>query len=116
MRHRKRQTRLNQRMGPRHALLRGLARSVLLHERVRTTAGRARAVRPLIERCITIGREPSLVARRSLLASLNDPRTVAKVLEVIGPKYRTRAGGYTRTTLIGRRTGDGAPEVIIELV
>ena len=103
-------------MGPRRALLRGLAVSVLLHERVRTTATRARAVRPFVERCITAGRTPTLTVRRRLLATLGDQRAVAKILEVIGPKYRTRAGGYTRTTPIGRRTGDGAPEVIIELV
>lgn len=116
MRHRKKQVKLHQRMGPRRALLRGLAVSVLLHERVRTTSARARAVRPLVERCITIGRVSSLVGRRSLLALLNDPRAVAKVLEVIGPKYRTRNGGYTRMTSIGRRVGDGAPQTVIELI
>jgi large subunit ribosomal protein L17 len=116
MRHRKRVAKLHRRLGARQALLRGLAASVLLHERVRTTAGRARAVRPFVEKCITIGREPSLVARRALLASLGDRRAVAKILEVIGPKYRTRSGGYTRVTPGARRVGDGAQEVIVELV
>lgn len=116
MRHRKQNAKLHRRVGARQALLQGLAASVLLHERVRTTRSRARATQSFVERCITIGREPSLAHRRTLLAMLRDPRAVAKVLEVIGPKYRTRPGGYTRVTPAARRTGDGAPQAVIELV
>ncbi len=116
MRHRKKLVRLNMGAGQRKGLLRNCAASVLLHERVRTTAARARAVQPLVERSITVGREPTLTNRRTLLAMLGNPLVVAKVLEVIGPRYRTRRGGCTRITRLGQRVGDGAPMGQIELV
>lgn len=96
--------------------MRSLAAGLLLHERIRTTAAKARAARPFIERCITIGRASGLTQRRALTALLEHPRAVQKLLEVIGPRYRTRPGGYTRTTRLGNRKGDNAPEVLMELV
>ncbi|MDP3771488.1 MAG: 50S ribosomal protein L17 [bacterium] len=116
MRHRKKQVKLNMGPGRRASLLKNCASSVLLHERVRTTAARARAVQPLVERSITIGREATLVNRRALIALLGNLRAVAKVLDVIGPRYRARRGGCTRIIRLGQRVGDGAPMVQIELV
>jgi large subunit ribosomal protein L17 len=117
MRHRKQQTtRLGRGMGARQALLRSVAASLVLHERIRTTAARARAVRPFVERCITLSRTNGIPARRTLLATLGHQRAVRKLLEVVGPRYRTRAGGYTRTIPLGNRKGDHAPEVLLELV
>lgn len=116
MRHRKQTVILDRAVGPRQLLLRNLVRSVLLHERVETTLAKARAVRPLLERCVTIGKSSTLTARRQLLALLNDERVVAKVLEVFGPRYAQRLGGYTRTTQVGRRQGDGASMAVIEFV
>lgn len=103
-------------MGARLQLLRSLATGLILHERIRTTAAKARAVRPFVERCISVSRTPTLTSRRALIASLGDNRAVSKLLEVVGPRYRARAGGYTRTTRLGQRAGDAAPEALIELV
>lgn len=97
-------------------MLRGLAVSVLLHERVETTVAKAKAVRSLVERCITVGKEPAEVRRRRLQQILAQPNAVTKIMEVLGPRYRTRPGGYTRITKIGQRAGDGAPMAQIELV
>ncbi len=117
MRHRKHHgRRLGRHLGARRQLLRSLATGLLLHERIRTTAAKARVVRPFVERCITLSRVPTLTSRRTLVASLGNERAVAKLLEVVGPRYRTRPGGYTRTTRLGRRAGDAAPEVLMELV
>lgn len=116
MRHRKRSVKLDRRSGPRRRLLRNLAVDVLLREHVRTTVAKARAVRPLVERCITLGKEASLLRRRRLHALLQDDRVVRKLLEVIGPRFLTRPGGYTRIVRIGRRAGDGAEVVQLELV
>ncbi|MFH1430040.1 MAG: 50S ribosomal protein L17 [Candidatus Uhrbacteria bacterium] len=116
MRHRKVGRIFSRKTGPRGLMLRNLAASVLLHERVQTTEAKAKTVRSLVERFITIGKEPTLHHRRRLLSLLVHERAVAKVLEVLGPRYRTRPGGYTRITRIGRRLGDGAQMVIIELV
>lgn len=116
MRHRKHTVKLDRRSGPRRQLLRGLARNVLLREHVLTTAARARAIRPLVERCITIGKRQTLVSRRRLHALLSDPHAVGKVIEVLGPRYQERPGGYTRTIRTAQRAGDGAQMVRIELV
>lgn len=116
MRHRRVGKKFGRKTGPRGLLLRNLTSSVLLHERVATTEAKARAVRSLVEQCITIGKGSSLRERRQLLALLAHPRATAKVLEVLGPRYRDRAGGYTRMTKLGRRAGDNAPMVALELV
>ena len=116
MRHRKKKVTLDRKTGPRGLLLRSLAVSMLLHEHVQTTAAKARAVRPLVERCITIGKGGTLTDRRHLLALLAHRPTVAKLMEVLGPKYRERPGGYTRTIRLGRRLGDAAETVRLELV
>ncbi|OGL72303.1 50S ribosomal protein L17 [Candidatus Uhrbacteria bacterium RIFCSPHIGHO2_12_FULL_57_11] len=116
MRHRKVGKKLGRTTGPREALLRNLATSVILYERVRTTKAKARAVRPLVEDLVTIGKTPGIPARRRLTAILRTEGAVRKVVEVLGPRYRDRRGGYTRVTKIGRRQGDAAEIVQIEFV
>ena len=116
MRHRKSKVTLDRRSGPRRLLLRTLTTNVLLRERVRTTVAKAKAVRPLVEKCITISKQDTLIRRRKLMALLASPTMVEKLITVLGPKYRERPGGYTRTVRIGRRVGDGAEIVMIELV
>lgn len=116
MRHRKQGKVLDRTKGPREALVRGLATQVIVYEKVKTTKAKAQAVQPLVERLITTGKKNTLVARRSLGAVLYTDGAVRKVLEVLGPRYQARRGGYTRITKLGRRLGDAAEMVQIELV
>lgn len=116
MRHRKKGKILDRKVGPRTALLRGLAVSLILYEKMQTTKAKAKTVKPIVERLITRGKENTLTARRHLLKYLYKEAAVKKVLEVISPRYKDRKGGYTRIINVGRRQGDGAEIVQIELV
>lgn len=116
MRHRKTGTTLDRKKGPREALLRNLATSVILYEKVTTTQAKAKAVRPRIERLITTGKKGGVSARREIGKYLYGDNAVKKVVEELGQRYKTREGGYTRITGIGARQGDGAEIVQIELV
>lgn len=102
--------------GPREALLRNLATSIVLYETVKTTKARAKFVRPIVEKAITIGKKGDLTSRRSLYKIFSFENAVKKVVEDIAPKYKEREGGYTRVTNLGPRHGDGAEMVRIELV
>lgn len=116
MRHQKNKVTLSRKTGPRNALLTTLAESLILREKVRTTKAKARAVRSIVERMITKSKKNTLAARRELLATLDTENAVKKLMEELGPRYKERAGGYTRTTMINNRVGDGAEEAVIELV
>lgn len=116
MRHRNKGTVLDRKKGPRESLLRNLAASVILYEKITTTQAKAKAVRPLVEKAITTGKQPSLAARRQLLKFFYTDHPVKKILEVLGPRYHTRPGGYTRLIKVGPRKNDGAEMVQIELV
>ena len=116
MRHRNKGVILDRAKAPREALLRNLAADVVLHERVTTTAAKAKAVKPLVEKAITRGKTPTLASRRALMKFFYTNNPVEKILEVLGPRYATRPGGYTRIVKIGPRKGDGAEMVQIELV
>ncbi len=116
MRHRRKQVTLDRKNGPRKALLRGLATSVVLYEHVNTTLAKAKAVRPIVEKLITTGRVKTLTARRKLLQTLLTETAVNKVLEELGPRYADRKGGYTRIIKLGQRQGDGAETAQIQLV
>ncbi len=116
MRHRKKGKTLDRKKSAREALLRNLAASLIIYEKIKTTEAKAKALRPIVERLITVGRENNLTARRKLLSYLYTENAVKKVLEVLGPKYQGRPGGYSRITKIGPRGGDGAELVQIELV
>lgn len=98
------------------ALLRNLATSVVLHEKVRTTEAKAKAIKPVVERAVTSSRVNTLHTRRKLLSYFLDEQAVKKLLEDLGPRYKTRPGGYMRITKLGKRSGDAAPMVQIEFV
>ncbi len=116
MRHRNKNKILDRKKAPREAMLRNLATSVILHEKVKTTSAKAKVVKPLVEKAITTGKDDSLASRRKLLKFFYTDHPVNKILEVLGPKYKQRAGGYTRIVKLGTRQGDGAEMVQIELV
>ena len=116
MRHRKKGKILDRARQPRNLMLRNLTASVILYEKVTTTAAKAHAVRTLVDRAITLGKRGDLTARRQLLRTMPVKDAVAKLIEELGPRYRTRAGGFSRTVRLGRRRGDGAEFVRIELV
>lgn len=116
MRHRKNKVTLSRTKGQRELMLRTLAESVVLHEGVNTTEAKARAVKPLVERMITRGKVNTVIARRYLMTFFTKEAPVKKILEVLGPKYEARQGGYTRIVKLGQRKGDAASIVRIELV
>lgn len=106
---------LSRKKGPRKALLRTMANSFFLCEKIKTTEAKAKELRPIVEKIITRAKENS-VANRRVLAQVLIPAMVKKVVEEISPKYIERQGGYTRITKLGPRHSDGAKIVIIELV
>jgi large subunit ribosomal protein L17 len=97
-------------------MFRNMVTSLLDKERIRTTLDRAKAVRPLAERMITLGKRETLHARRQALAFVKDPAVVSKLFDTIAPRFSQRPGGYTRIIRLGNRDGDGAQMAIIELV
>lgn len=100
----------------RKALYRGLVTELLRYERIRTTLPKAKEVRPLAERAITLARRGDLHARRLLLARLYGDEVVDKAIHVLGPRFAERPGGYTRIVRLGKRVGDSADMAVIELV
>jgi large subunit ribosomal protein L17 len=116
MRHKRAGYKLKRDMGARKALLRGLTTSVIEHERVITTVPKAKAVRPLVEKMITLAKADTLHTRRQAAAFLETPAAVKKLFETFGPRFAQRKGGYTRLTRLGPRQGDGAEQCMIELV
>jgi large subunit ribosomal protein L17 len=100
----------------RNALLRNLTTSVILEERVITTVPKAKAVKPLVEKMITLGKADTLHARRQAAAFLLTPASVKKLFDTLGTRFGQRNGGYTRITRLGPRKGDGAEQAMIELV
>lgn len=116
MRHLKRGKKLSRTSDERKALLRGLANSLILHDKIKTTEARAKALRPFVEKLITKGRKPNLANRRYVLRFLNQKAT-AKVFSSLSKKYKARPGGYTRIVKLGKRgRGDNASLAHIELV
>ncbi len=107
---------LGREKAPREAMLRNLAQSVILHESVNTTLAKAKAVKPLVEKLITMGRVKTLTSRRALARVLTIESAVNKVLEELGPRYVNRPGGYTRIIKLGHRHGDGAPVAQLQLI
>ncbi|MBD3359876.1 MAG: 50S ribosomal protein L17 [Candidatus Buchananbacteria bacterium] len=116
MRHRKKGKILDRKKDPRKALLRSLATNLILHEKIKTTEAKAKAVKPIIERLITKGKTNDLHIRRELLKYLYVENAVKKILEDLSPRYKDRKGGYTRIIKLGNRQGDAAKIVQIEFV
>ncbi len=97
-------------------MLRNLAASVLIYEKVKTTATKAHVVRPLVESAITLAKKGDLAARRRLITILPQPKAVHKAMDILGKRYEGRSGGYTRIIKLGNRAGDGAEIVQLELI
>ncbi len=116
MRHRLANKKLGRNSAQRKALLRSLVTSFLERERINTTLAKAKAVRPLAEKMITLAKKNSLHARRKVLRFVYKKDVVKKLFEDIGPRFTERPGGYTRIIKTGQRAGDGAQQAIIELV
>jgi len=116
MRHRNKGTILGRDKGPREMMLRNLAASIIIYEKVKTTRAKAKAVRVLVENMINTSKKKDLTARRQMLEVLPQPLAVKKAMEVLGDRYKDRQGGYTRIIKLGTRVGDGADMVQIELV
>jgi len=103
-------------VGARNSLLKGLVTSVIEHERVITTVPKAKAVKPLVDRMITLAKRDSLHTRRQAAAFLETPAAVKKLFDKLGTRFGQRQGGYTRVVKLGWRRGDGAEQAMIELV
>jgi len=104
------------RSGPRRAMLRNLVTSMILAEKIVTTEAKAKQIRGITEKMVTLGKRNDLHARRQALAYLLDENAVTKLFEQIAPRYEDRQGGYTRILRLGPRRGDAAPMAILELV
>lgn len=100
----------------RKAMFRNSVTSLFEHEKIRTTEGKAKNVKPEAERLITLAKRGDLHARRLVEAYVIDPKVAKKLFDDIAPRYKERDGGYVRIIKLGERRGDGAPEVIVELV
>lgn len=116
MRHRNEGRKLSRNTSHRRALLRNLVTSLLEHGRVMTTLPKAKEVRPLAEKMITLGKRDNLAARRMVHSYLLKDATAKKVFDTIAPKFADRKGGYSRIIKLGNRKGDGADIAIIELL
>lgn len=116
MRHRKAKITLDRNAAQRRRLLRNMATALVLQERIVTTQAKAKAVRSLVERLITTGKISDIHHRRQILRRVPRADVAAKVIDVLGPRFKTRTGGYTRMSKLGPRAGDGASQVVLELV
>ena len=116
MRHRRAGKKLSRDAAQRRSLYANLAGSLIEHGRIRTTAAKAKAVRPIAERMITLGRRGDLHARRQALAYLRSQDVVHKLFSDVGPRFAERPGGYSRIVKLGPRAGDAAEMVYLELV
>lgn len=116
MRHRKKGKKLGREKAARKALLKNLAASLIVYEKIKTTLAKAKAVRPVVEKLITTAKKGDLGARRRLRRYLPTDSAVKKALEVLGPRYKERKGGYTRIIRLGARSGDAAEMAQIEFV
>ena len=116
MRHRKAGFKLQRDPSARRALLRGLTTSVILEDRVITTVTKAKAVKPLVEKMITLGKKDTLHTRRQAASYLQTPGAVQRLFDTLAPRFAERKGGYTRVVRLGPRKGDGAEMALIEVL
>ena len=116
MRHRKSGRGFSRTSSHRQAMFENMAASLLKHEQIRTTLPKAKDLRPIVERLITLGKRGGLHARRQAIATLGDRALADKLLTTLAERYAARAGGYTRIVKAGFRYGDDAPMAVIELV
>lgn len=116
MRHLRKGRKLNRMAAHRHAMYRNLVTSLVEHESIQTTEVKAKAVRPLAERMITLAKRGDLHDRRQALRVIRSREMVNKLFDVIAPRYVDRNGGYTRVVKLGERRGDGTSMAVLQLV
>ena len=116
MRHGKVYRKLNRTAEHRRAMFANMAAALIKHEQIITTLPKAKELRPIVEKLITLGKRGGLHARRQAIAELRDVAMVKKLFEVLGPRYKERDGGYTRVLKAGFRYGDSAARAVIEFV
>ena len=116
MRHRRNTTKLKRSASHRRSLLANLACSLIDHGKIKTTLGKAKALRPVAEKLITLAKRDDLHSRRLAIAFLHQKETVKKLFAEVAPASKDRQGGYCRITKLGPRTSDAAPMAIIEWV
>ena len=116
MRHRKAGRKLGRNPSQRRALFRQMAISMILHERITTTEAKAKTMRPIVEKLVTIAREDSHTHRKLIMSKIDHPLATAKLFEVIAPRFAEAPGGYTRIAKLEPRRGDAAPMALIEFI
>jgi large subunit ribosomal protein L17 len=116
MRHGNAHRKLNRRSDHRMAMFANMAASLIKHEQIVTTLPKAKDLRPIVEKLVTLGKRGDLHARRQAISQIRDIAMVKKLFDVLGPRYKERNGGYTRVLKAGFRYGDNAPLAVIEFV
>ena len=116
MRHGKVHRKLGRHSAHRTALLANLAAALIKHEQIVTTLPKAKELRPVVEKLVTLAKKGGLAARRQAISEMRDVKMVKKLFEVIAPRYKDRDGGYTRVLKAGFRYGDSAAQAVIEFV
>lgn len=116
MRHRRATQKFGRNSGQRKALYKGLANAVIEHEKVRTTLAKAKAMKPKVEKLITLAKEDNQHNRRLAFKKLQRKAIVTRLFDKIGPRYKDRPGGYLRIIKLGHRQGDGAEMAQLEMV
>jgi large subunit ribosomal protein L17 len=116
MRHGKAHRRFNRRPEHRKAMLANMAASLITHEQIVTTLPKAKDIRPIVEKLVTLGKKGGLHSRRQAISEMRDRDAVKKLFDVLAPRYKERNGGYLRIIKAGFRYGDMAPLAVIEFV
>ncbi|AOF90229.1 50S ribosomal protein L17 [Sinorhizobium sp. RAC02] len=116
MRHQNSGRKLNRTPSHRKAMFANMAASLILHEQIVTTLPKAKEIRPIVEKLVTLGKRGDLHARRQAISQIRDVTVVAKLFDAIATRYATRNGGYLRIMKAGYRHGDNAPLAVIEFV
>jgi large subunit ribosomal protein L17 len=116
MRHQKAGRKFGRNAAQRRAMMRQLAVSMILHERITTTEAKAKEMRPIVEKLVTIARQDTPAHRKLIKSKIDHDLATAKLFEVIAPRFEATPGGYTRIARLGTRRGDAAPLALIEFV
>ncbi len=116
MRHRKAGRKFGRNPAQRAAMLRQMTISMIMHERISTTEAKAKTLRPMVEKMVTVAREDTGANRKLIMSKIDHPVATIKLFEVIAPRYEATNGGYTRISKLEPRRGDAAPMALIEFV
>ena len=116
MRHRKHGRKLNRTPSHRRALFANMAQALVKHEQITTTVPKAKELRPVVERLVTLAKRGDLHSRRMLISRTRSEATAGKLIDVLAPRYKERPGGYVRIMRAGFRHGDNAPMAVIEFI